>query len=117
MKWTIPSSIIQLDTQTGTDGAFSGLGRAERSVNRYMFNKCEVMMTMEPGRYVKARELLEGQGIPFTVKTESVTSRMPSHRMGRVGEDMNYSVIYRIFTEKKEADQAKFILNNGLRGV
>lgn len=82
-----------------------------------MFNKREVMTTMEPGRYVKAKELLEGQGIPFTVKTESATSEIPSSSIGRIGEDMNYSVIYRIFTDKKEADRAKFVLNNGLRGM
>lgn len=81
-----------------------------------MFNKHEVMTTMEPGRYVKAKELLEAQGIPFTVKTESATSQIPASSIGRIGEDMNYSVIYRIFTNKKEADRAKFVLNNGLRG-
>lgn len=70
------------------------------------------MMTMEPGRYVKAKELLEGQGIPFTVKTESAT-----RQIGRMGENMNYNVIYRIFTDKKEADRAEFVLNNGLRGI
>lgn len=35
------------------------------------WNKEEVFMTMEAGRYAKARAILEDNGIPYTVKTKS----------------------------------------------
>ena len=48
------------------------------------WNKVEVFMTMEAGRYAKARAILEDKGIPCTVKTKSSGGYSAnSHRMGR----------------------------------
>lgn len=78
-------------------------------------NKTEVFMTMEMERYARAKEILNSEGIQYTVKTKSAGGHSAmSHRMGQFGEDMKYSITYYIFTRKEDAERARHFIQSGL---
>lgn len=79
------------------------------------WNKEEVFMTMEAGRYAKARAILEDNGIPYTVKTKSSGGYSAnSHRMGSFGENFNHSITYYIYTKKEKAESARYHIQRNL---
>ena len=79
------------------------------------WNKVEVFMTMEAGRYAKARAILEDKGIPCTVNTKSSGGYSAnSHRMGRFGENIDHSITYYIYTDRDKAESARYHIQSNL---
>ena len=81
------------------------------------FDRTEVFMTMELARYARAKEILDGKGIPYTVRTKSSGGYSAnSHRMGNFGEKFEHSLTYYIYTKKEHAERAKHFIYSGLHG-
>lgn len=78
-----------------------------------MIGKVEVYMTMDMGRFGKAKDILKSHNIDFWVTTKpqgGYDFASASQRMGRFGEKFECNLTYYIHTKKDMAEQAKHCL-------
>lgn len=75
-----------------------------------VFNRKELLVTMELEKQAMVREILSANNIEYTVKTTNLQSSqvVGAHRAmtGNYGINQNYSYEYKIFVGKKDYDKA-----------
>lgn len=75
-----------------------------------IFNRREVLITMEMAKLTKTQEILERHGIPYTIKTTNLqnSSFMGSSRArnGSFGINQDFSYEYIVFTHKTDYEKA-----------
>ncbi len=73
----------------------------------HLFNRKELLQTSSMERQARVRDLLDGNKIPYLVRTSSNVSRsrgmIPGMRM-----DMLYQ--YRIYVKRSDYEKAKFLI-------
>lgn len=81
-----------------------------------VWNRREVLVTLDMKRFNQVRDLLEHQGIAYSYRTKSTggsagpwTGSIRA-RMGSMGERQAYSAEYHIFVHKKEYEKVMFLL-------
>lgn len=79
-----------------------------------VFNRKELIITMEMNRQAEVRNILSQNGIDYTVKTTNLqTAPLLGSRMGRTGSfgiktDNSYE--YKIYVHKKDFEKAVFLI-------
>ena len=75
-----------------------------------IFNRKELLITLDMKRYSDVREILSANGINYTVK---VTNRQAAAligssraRVGSFGTNQNFAYEYKIYVHKKDYDNA-----------
>ena len=83
------------------------------------FQKKEVFVTMDQEQYFRAVTALREQGIPFKTKLENGASMnvMGRGRTTAWGDTLRRLDTYYIYADKKEADQASYIIRQALQGT
>ena len=79
-----------------------------------VFNRKELIITMEMNRQAEVRNILSQNGIDYTVKTTNLqTAPLLGSRMGRTNRytyrtDNSYE--YKIYVHKKDFEKAVFLI-------
>ncbi|MBM6750954.1 hypothetical protein H6A65_05505 [Mediterraneibacter glycyrrhizinilyticus] len=79
-----------------------------------IFNRKELIITMEMNRQAEVRNILSQNGIDYTVKTTNLqTAPLLGSRRGRTGSfgiktDNSYE--YKIYVHKKDFEKAVFLI-------
>ena len=75
-----------------------------------IFNRREVLITMDTKRQSSVRDILSANGIDYTVKVTNLQNASPMYssrgRVGSFGINQNYSYEYKIYVHKKDYDSA-----------
>ena len=75
-----------------------------------IFNRKELIVTMEMNRQSEVRDILSQNGIDYTVKTTNLhASPILGNRRGRVGNfgiNQDYSYEYKIYVHKKDFEKS-----------
>lgn len=77
-------------------------------------SKVEVIMTFEPEKYVKAKNILEAHQIPYTTKMRNNSESYRHNMVGRFGENTAASTQYQILVDKDKHEEATYFLNSEL---
>lgn len=79
-----------------------------------IFNRKELIITMEMKRQSEVRDILSQNGIDYTVKTTNLQAApvAGSHRgrMGNFGINQDYSYEYKIYVHKKDFERAESLI-------
>ncbi len=79
-----------------------------------IFNRKELLITMDMKRYGDARDILSAHGIDYTVKTTNrqnaavIGSRRA--RVGSFGMNQNFAYEYKIYVHKKDYENASRLI-------
>lgn len=80
-----------------------------------IFNRKELIVTMEINRQSEVRDILSQNGIDYTVKTTNLqSSPILGNRRGRVGNfgiNQDYSYEYKIYVHKKDFEKAVCLIH------
>lgn len=72
-----------------------------------IFNRKELMVTMDSNRQAEIRRILSQNGIDYIVKTRNLqNSGVLDSSRGHMGIDQNYSYEYKIYVHKTDYDTA-----------
>ena len=75
-----------------------------------IFNRKELLITMDQNRQADVRNKLSANNIPYVIKTTNLQSSQIAGsnrgRLGTLGVDQNYSYEYKIYVHKKDYDKA-----------
>lgn len=75
-----------------------------------IFNRKELIITMDMSRQSEVRTILSNNSIDYTVKTTNLQSRSAiggrTRRTGSFGINQDYSYEYKIYVHKKDYDKA-----------
>lgn len=75
-----------------------------------IFNRKELLITMDMNRQSNVRDILSANGIEYTVKVTNLQSAtvVGSHRgkFGNLGINQNYSYEYKIYVRRKDYEHA-----------
>lgn len=75
-----------------------------------VFNRKELMITMDFNKYADVKEVLSANNIPHVTKTANLTNAQAvgSHRgyQGSLGVNQKYSYEYKIYVHKRDYDKA-----------
>ena len=79
-----------------------------------VFNRKELLLTMDMKRQWEVRDILAAGGIQYTVKTTNLQSASVlgsgRARMGSFGTDPAYSCEYKIYVHKKDHEKAQALI-------
>lgn len=79
-----------------------------------IFNRKELIITMEMKRQSEVRDILSQNGIDYTVKTTNLQAApvAGSHRgrTGNFGINQDYSYEYKIYVHKKDFERAESLI-------
>lgn len=79
-----------------------------------IFNRKELIVTMEMDRQSEVRNILSQNGIDYTVKTTNLEAApMIGNRRGVVGSfgiNQDYSYEYKIYVHKKDFEKATYLI-------
>ena len=79
-----------------------------------VFNRKELIITMETNRQAKVRDILSQNGIDYTVKTTNPeTAPILGYRRARTGSfgiNPDYSYEYKIYVHKKDYEKAAALI-------
>lgn len=81
-----------------------------------ILNRKEVCVTFDMARQAEVRNILQGAGIDYTVKTVNLKSPSPivagsRARTGTFGENLNLECEYRIFVHKDDYEEALHLIH------
>ena len=75
-----------------------------------LFNRRELLITMDMGRQADVRDILSANGIGYTVKVTNLQSASVfgsgRSRIGTFGIKQDYSYEYKIYVHKKDYESA-----------
>ena len=75
-----------------------------------IFNRKELLITMDMSRQLKVREILSAHGIDYTIKVTNLQNASifenKRGRLGSFGINQNYSYEYKIYVHGKDYDYA-----------
>jgi hypothetical protein len=75
-----------------------------------IFNRKELLITMDHNRQADVRNILSANNIPYVIKTTNLQSSQIAGsnrgRLGTFGVNQNYSYEYKIFVHKNDYDKA-----------
>ena len=75
-----------------------------------IFNRKELLITMDMSRQSNARDILSANGIDYTIKVTNLQSASAvgnmRGRFGSFGINQNYSYEYKIYVHRKDYDYA-----------
>ena len=79
-----------------------------------IFNRKELIVTMDTHRQSEIRDVLAQNGIDYTVKTKNLQNSgvLDSHRghTGNMGIHQDYSYEYKIYVHKKDYEAARGLI-------
>lgn len=79
-----------------------------------VFNRKELLITMDMNRQSTVRDVLSANGIEYTVKTTNLQSASvvdnSRARFGSYGTDQNYSYEYKIYVHRKDYENASRLI-------
>lgn len=79
-----------------------------------VFNRKELIITMEMNRQAEVCNILSKNGINYTVKTTNLQTRSflgsTRGRTGSFGINPDYSYEYKIYVQKKDFEKAVFLI-------
>ena len=79
-----------------------------------IFNRKELITTMEMNRQAEVRDILSQNGIDYTVKTTNLqAASVVGNQRGRTGNfgiNQEYSYEYKIYVHKKDFEKAKSLI-------
>lgn len=79
-----------------------------------VFNRKELIITMEMSRQAEVRSILSQNGIDYTVKTTNLQTvplfGSTRGRTGSCGINPDYSYEYKIYVHKKDFEKAAFLI-------
>ena len=79
-----------------------------------IFNRKELLITMEMKRQSEVRDILSHNGIDYTVKTMNLQSSAAvgsnRSRVGSFGVNQKYSYEYKIYVHKKDLEKAAYLI-------
>ena len=79
-----------------------------------LFNRKELVITMEFNRQAEVRKILSENKIEYTVKTSNLQSvplfGQPRGHIGSFGINPNYSYEYKIYVHKNDFERAAFLI-------
>ena len=79
-----------------------------------IFNRKELIVTMDIHRQAEIRDVLAQNGINYTVKTKNLQNSgvLDSQRghTGKMGIDRSYSYEYKIYVHKKDYEAARELI-------
>ena len=76
-----------------------------------IFNRKELLITMDLNRQSTVRDILSANGIDYSVKVTNIQSApINRSRFGSFGANQNYSYEYKIFVHKKDYDYALYLI-------
>ena len=75
-----------------------------------IWDRTEVFFTMDMGEFARAERILSGHKIRYRSKIVRHTTRN-NQMLGRIGENENCNATYAVYTEKKNAEEAKYHLS------
>lgn len=76
-----------------------------------VFNRKELIITMEMKRQAEVRDILSQNHIAYTVKTTNLHSaRNMRGRTGSFGINPDYSYEYKIYVQKKDFERAAYLI-------
>ena len=79
-----------------------------------IFNRKELIITMEMKRQSEVRDILSRNGIDYTVKTTNLQAApvvgSQRGRTGNSGINQDYSYEYKIYVHKKDFERAMFLI-------
>ena len=75
-----------------------------------IWDRTEVFFTMDMGEFAREERILSGHKIRYRSKIVRHTTRN-NQMLGRIGENENCNATYAVYTEKKNAEEAKYHLS------
>lgn len=76
-----------------------------------VFNRKELIITMEMKRQAEMRDILSQNGIAYTVKTTNLQAAGNTRgRAGSFGINPDYSYEYKIYVQKKDFERAAYLI-------
>ena len=76
-----------------------------------VFNRKELIITMEMNRQAKVRDILSQNGVDYTVKTTNLHSAGNMRgRTGSFGINPDYAYEYKIYVQKKDFERAAYLI-------
>lgn len=79
-----------------------------------IFNRKELIVTMDIHRQAEIRDVLDQNGIDYTIKTKNLQNSgvLDSQRghTGNMGIDQSYSYEYKIYVHKKDYEAARELI-------
>ena len=79
-----------------------------------IFNRRELIVTMDMKRQAQVREILAQNGIDYDVKTVNLMTRpyfgTQRARTGSYGVDLKFAYEYKIYVHKKDFEKAAFLI-------
>lgn len=75
-----------------------------------LWDRTEVFFTMDMGEFSRAEKILSRHKIPYRSKIVRHTTRN-NQMLGRIGENENCNATYAVYTEKKNAEEARYHLS------
>lgn len=78
------------------------------------WNREEVFMSLEVEKYVKAKEILDSNGIHYKVNAKSSSINRDTRMRGDLGVHQKYNTTYYIYTDKSAAAQARYLIQKGI---
>lgn len=79
-----------------------------------IFNRKELIVTMEMNRQSEVKDILSQNGIDYTVKTTNFQAApILGNRRGQIGSlglNQNYSYEYKIYVHKKDFEKAAYLI-------
>lgn len=81
-----------------------------------IFNRRELICTMDMQKQAKIRQILQQNNIEYTIKTTNLRSASPyasgsRSRTGTINENLKLEYEYKIFIKKEDLDRATYIIN------
>lgn len=84
-----------------------------------IFNRKELLITMDMGCQSRVREILSANGIDYTIKVINLQSSSAFEskrgRFGSFGINQNYSYEYKIYVHKKDYEYACYLIKDVFR--